>query len=122
MSGNALSTAQVLVRVLLALAVILNGTAIPGDASAADASDAGMHSEHQGHGDMAGETPADAPAHSSFTDCCAGGSCGCGCAAPAAAPDICFNPGCSEHPAVDVVFVDSLHESGLLNTPFRPPA
>ncbi|MGH8130607.1 MAG: hypothetical protein ACRES3_07110, partial [Steroidobacteraceae bacterium] len=50
-----LSPAQVFIRVLLALAVILNGTAVPAMASAMATQDAGMHAEHHGPGGTPGE-------------------------------------------------------------------
>ena len=109
-------------RVLLALALVLNGTAIPPavamDAPASDPAHAGHHmpgsQPDQSSSDDTGNLPG---------SCCDGMGCDCGCAGPQAVPFTAIaTPGAWDRvPGLSVLSGTPIL-ANLIAAPFRPPA
>jgi len=117
-------TAQLLLRALLALPLMLGGTEMPAAGAAADVgSDTATHAQHHGNDGMPDQTPADVPADRLAPDCCDGTACGCGCSAPqATALQLPGAPREWANSPASTVLVKAPRASGPIGTPFRPPA
>lgn len=122
-----------LIRVLIAVMLLLNGLAVP-PASATHVAEGATSPSHEGHGPhpTAAEPDSDeSHAHHSSDvsndmtggDCCEAPGCDCGCAAPHATtlpvslPRLTWGVTLSEF----TFAVKSFHSSPL-SVPFRPPA
>lgn len=122
-----------LIRVLIAVMLLLNGFAVP-PASASHIAEDATSPSHDGHGQRS--TPADSGPNGSHAhhstdvsndmaggDCCETPGCDCGCAAPHATtlpvslPRMSWGMTLSEF----TFAVKSVHSSPI-SVPFRPPA
>lgn len=109
-------------RVLLALALILNGTAMPPAAAMAAASDAADHSGHHMPNPPAGQAATDESGELPGS-CCYGIGCDCGCAGPHAVPLAAgAAPGAWNATPAASGFSSALLLPDLIAAPFRPPA
>ena len=108
-----------LLRALLVLALMLNGTAMPPAAAMDDAPDAATHAGHHGMDHASQQAPADEPAD----DCCDGMGCGCGCAGPQMIPlPVAATPRIWDGAPAVLTFKLAPFSASLIAAPFRPPA
>jgi len=124
---------RVLIRVLIAVMLLLNGLAVP-PASASHVTTDARSPSHDGHGqDSTPEDPGPEGSHSHHStelsydmaggDCCETSGCDCGCAAPQATtlpvslPRVSWGMALSEF-----TFAVKSFQSNTLSAPFRPPA
>ena len=116
---RAQSDGVTVLRALLVLALMLNGTAMPPAAAMDDAPDAATHAGHHGMDHPPDQTPADQPTD----DCCDGMGCGCGCAGPQMVPlpVAATLRTWDKAPAVLIIKVAPFAASPIA-APFRPPA
>jgi len=110
-------------RALLALALMLNGTALPPAMAASDVLDAAAHAGHHGPGYLPDQAPAHDPDDSPASDCCDGMGCGCGCAGPQLVPlpVAATSRAWDGAPAV-FILASAPFSASLIAAPFRPPA
>jgi hypothetical protein len=115
--------ASLMLRALLALTLVLNGTAIPAAGAADMAPDAAAHAGHHGPDQGSHHTPGGDPADSPTSDCCDGNACNCGCAGPqlVSLPFAAAPRAWAMTPAV-FTFESVPFSASLISTPFRPPA
>lgn len=106
-------------RALLVLALMLNGTAMPSAAAMDDAPGAGTHAGHHGMDHPSDQAPADQP----IGDCCDGMGCGCGCAGPQMVPlPVAATPRAWDRAPAVFIFKFAPFSARLIAAPFRPPA
>lgn len=108
-----------LLRAMLVLAMMLNGTALPPAAATDNAPDIAAHAGYHGMDHPSDQAPAGQP----FSDCCDGMGCGCGCAGP----QMVTPPVAAMLRAWDratAVFASEVapFSASLIAAPFRPPA
>jgi hypothetical protein len=108
-----------LLRALLVLALMLNGTAMPPAAAMDDAPDAATHAGHHGMDDA----PDEAPADKASGDCCDDIGCGCGCAGPQTVPlPVAGTLRAWDRAPAAFTFKVAPFSASLVTAPFRPPA
>jgi hypothetical protein len=110
-------------RALLAVILLLNGTAMPAAAAIHAAAGAARHASH----DQPGHAPGSAPGHHSSGavggDCCDGMGCDCGCAvSQAATPPVALPRTAWRAALPEFAFIVKSFDSSPLAAPFRPPA
>ena len=112
-----------LLRALLALALMLNGTALPPAAATGTPPNHATHAHQHVPNGLPDQAPAGDLAPGPATDCCDGKACDCGCTAPQAGP-LRRAATSRAWTAVPVrpATVNAPYASSLISTPFRPPA
>jgi hypothetical protein len=113
----------ILIRALLAVALILNGMAVTPAVAMHAAPGVASHSDHHPQGPAPGDSHADHSSDVPGGDCCEGAACDCGCAVPQAASLPVMAPYATWQAALpEFAFAVKSFHSGPRATPFRPPA
>lgn len=113
----------IVLRVLLAVALILNGMAVPPAVAMHAIAGAASHSGHHAPDTAPGQSHADHSAGMPGGDCCEGLGCDCGCTVPQAATLPITLPRTAWRVALpEFTFVVKSFHSSPLAAPFRPPA